>query len=162
MRYVAENRVMPRGRKPVGQHALSNAERQVRHRVRRLTQPVAITMRTRRPIAIYNQIRFVRRLSRWLLIQGLVFADLRVDEVDRFLSAPRSSGHKKFRLVKAMRPVLAYLWGISAAPPPATAAVRGPVDLLPERYCRHLLVERAVATSTARLYTGDLRPTARL
>ena len=50
MRYVTENRAMPRGRKPVGQHALSNAERQARHRTRRLTQPVAVTIRTRRSI----------------------------------------------------------------------------------------------------------------
>ena len=50
MRYITENRAMPRGRKPVGQHALSNAERQARHRTRRLTQPVAVTIRTRRPI----------------------------------------------------------------------------------------------------------------
>jgi len=50
MRYVTENRTMPRGRKPLGQHALSNAERQARHRTRRLTQPGAVTIRTRRAI----------------------------------------------------------------------------------------------------------------
>jgi hypothetical protein len=50
MRYVTENGAMQRGRKPVGQHALSNAERQARHRTRRLTQPVAVTIRTRQPI----------------------------------------------------------------------------------------------------------------
>ena len=50
MRYVTANRAMPRGRKPVGQHALSNAERQARHRTRRLTKPVAVTIRTRRSI----------------------------------------------------------------------------------------------------------------
>ena len=107
--------------------------------------------------SIYNQIRFVRQLSRWLLVQGLGLADLRADEVDRFLSARRASGHKKFRSIKAMRPVLAYLQDMSVAPPLATATVSGPVDLLLERYRRHLLVERAVATSTARLYTDEAR-----
>jgi hypothetical protein len=40
---------MPRGRKPDGEHALSNAERQARYRVRRLTQPVPVATQMRRP-----------------------------------------------------------------------------------------------------------------
>ena len=40
---------MPRGRKPDGEHALSNAERQARHRAHRVTQPAAVMARTRRP-----------------------------------------------------------------------------------------------------------------
>jgi hypothetical protein len=40
---------MPRGRKPDGEHALSNAERQARHRARRVTQPAAVIARPRRP-----------------------------------------------------------------------------------------------------------------
>jgi hypothetical protein len=40
---------MPRGRKPDGEHALSNAERQARHRARRVMQPAAVIARTRRP-----------------------------------------------------------------------------------------------------------------
>jgi len=40
---------MPRGRKPGGEHALSNAERQARHRARQMTQPTAVVARTRRP-----------------------------------------------------------------------------------------------------------------
>ena len=39
---------MPRGRQPDGEHALSNAERQTRHRARRLTQPATAIARTRR------------------------------------------------------------------------------------------------------------------
>jgi hypothetical protein len=41
---------MPRGQKPQGDHALSNAERQARYRERRLTQPISVVTRTRRPI----------------------------------------------------------------------------------------------------------------
>jgi len=40
---------MPRGRKPDGEHALSNAERQARHRARRVTPPAAVIARTRHP-----------------------------------------------------------------------------------------------------------------
>jgi len=50
MRYVTEIRAMPRGRKPDGEHALSNAERQARHRARRMEQLLPATTRTRRPI----------------------------------------------------------------------------------------------------------------
>jgi len=105
--------------------------------------------------SIYNQIRFVRQLSKWLLVQDLGVADLHVDEINRFLSARRASGLKNFYSIKAIRPVLAYLRGLSMAPPPATAS--GPVDLLLERYRRHLLIERAVATATARLYADEAR-----
>ena len=47
MRYVTEVRTMPRGRKPDGVHALSNAERQARYRARRLSQPTPVVTRTR-------------------------------------------------------------------------------------------------------------------
>ncbi len=40
---------MPKGRKPDGEHALSNAARQARYRARRATQTPPIVTRTRRP-----------------------------------------------------------------------------------------------------------------
>jgi hypothetical protein len=49
MRYVTENRAMPRGRKPEGEQALSNAERQARYRARHLAQPAPVATRLRRP-----------------------------------------------------------------------------------------------------------------
>ena len=75
MRYVTENRAMPRGRKPVGQHALSNAERQARHRTRRLTQPVAVTIRTRRPIDRRSRPRRWRDAVSELLALQAEYAD---------------------------------------------------------------------------------------
>jgi len=41
---------MPRGQKPEGETALSNAERQARYRARHLTQPPPVVTRTRRPV----------------------------------------------------------------------------------------------------------------
>jgi hypothetical protein len=38
---------MPRGRKPLGEQALSNAERQARHRARHVLPPVTAITRTR-------------------------------------------------------------------------------------------------------------------
>lgn len=40
---------MPRGRKPAGEQALSNAERQARYRARRIIEPATVVTRTRRP-----------------------------------------------------------------------------------------------------------------
>jgi hypothetical protein len=40
---------MPRGRRPDGEKALSNAERQARHRANRLTTPVEVITKPRRP-----------------------------------------------------------------------------------------------------------------
>ena len=49
MRYVTEIETMPRGRKPEGEHTLSNAERQARYRASRQASPGPIIVRTRRP-----------------------------------------------------------------------------------------------------------------
>ena len=40
---------MPRGRQPQGEHALSNAERQARHRARRQAEDTVPAIRSRRP-----------------------------------------------------------------------------------------------------------------
>ncbi len=48
MRYVTEIRTMPRGRKPEGEQALSNAERQARYRARHTRPPVSVAARPRR------------------------------------------------------------------------------------------------------------------
>jgi len=45
---VTEIRTMPRGRKPEGEHVLSNAERQARHRARHVTQSAPVVTRVRR------------------------------------------------------------------------------------------------------------------
>jgi hypothetical protein len=41
---------MPRGRKPEGEYALSNAERQARHRVRLQTSQPTVVIKRRKPV----------------------------------------------------------------------------------------------------------------
>ncbi len=48
MRYVTEIKTMPRGRKPEGEQALNNAERQARYRARHMTLPMPAPARPRR------------------------------------------------------------------------------------------------------------------
>ena len=50
---------MPRGQKPQGEHALSNAERQARYRARHLQPPPHVVIRTRRPVDRRS------RIQRW-------------------------------------------------------------------------------------------------
>jgi hypothetical protein len=49
LRNVTEVMTMPRGRKPKGEQALSNAERQARYRAHRMAQPAPVATRPRRP-----------------------------------------------------------------------------------------------------------------
>jgi hypothetical protein len=49
MRNVTEVRAMPRGRKPEGEQALSNAERQARYRARHMAPSSPLAPRPRRP-----------------------------------------------------------------------------------------------------------------
>ena len=46
LRYVTEIQAMPRGRRPQGEHALSNAERQARYRARQLAPPFPTVTRS--------------------------------------------------------------------------------------------------------------------
>jgi hypothetical protein len=47
MRYVPKAQAMPTGRKPDGDHAMSNAERQARYRARHFTTPPIVPIATR-------------------------------------------------------------------------------------------------------------------
>jgi hypothetical protein len=66
---------MPRGRKPEGEHALSNAERQARHRARRSTQPSAVATQTRRPTDRRSRPRRWRDAVNQLLALQAEYAD---------------------------------------------------------------------------------------
>jgi hypothetical protein len=59
MRYCNGNQIMPRGRKPEGEHALSNAERQARYRACHSKQLAPVVIRKRRPVDRRS------RLQRW-------------------------------------------------------------------------------------------------
>jgi hypothetical protein len=80
-----EEQVMPRGRKPDGEHAPSNAERQARHRARRLTQPLAVATRTRQPTDRRSRPR------RWHDAVNRLLA-LQAEYADRLAALPHSLG----------------------------------------------------------------------
>ena len=90
MRYVTEDRAMPRGRKPEGEHVLSNAERQARHCARRLTQTTSVATRWRRPIDRRSRPRRWRDAVSELLALQAEYADWLAAPPD---SLAASGGH---------------------------------------------------------------------
>ena len=65
------NPVMPRGRHPEGEHTLSNAERQARHRARREADQPAPVVRYRRPLDRRSRVqRWNDAVERLLALQA--------------------------------------------------------------------------------------------
>ena len=66
---------MPRGRKPEGEQALSNAERQARYLARRMAQPAPAAARPRRPVDRRSRPQRWRDAVTELLSLQAVYAD---------------------------------------------------------------------------------------
>ncbi len=66
---------MPRGRKPAGEQALSNAERQARYRANRVTTPVEVITRPRRPTDRRSRPQRWRDAVKELLDLQAIYAD---------------------------------------------------------------------------------------
>ena len=72
---VTENRAMPRGCKPTGEHALSNAERQARYRARHQVETTKAVSRQRRPIDRHSRPQRWRDAVATLLTLQAEYAD---------------------------------------------------------------------------------------
>jgi integrase/recombinase XerD len=70
-------------------------------------------------------------------------SELTSGAAERFLAARRAAGYVLYLSPKALVPLLAYLRGTGAAPPPAPAAVTA-VQALLDRYQRYLVSERGL------------------
>jgi site-specific recombinase XerD len=104
------------------------------------------------------QMHLMVHLSRWLAREGLDAGTLSTTEAERFLSVRRAAGFTNHRTSKAMRPLLAYLRALGAAPSPAISTPDGPVQVALERYRSYLTVDRGLAATTARGYAHAVRP----
>jgi site-specific recombinase XerD len=104
------------------------------------------------------QMRLLAHLSRWLREHGLAAGDLHMSEMTRFLRSRRAAGYATLLSMEAMQPIIGYLRGLGAAPPPAVNIVTGPVEVMLERYRRYMATERAVLNSTANRYVCAVRP----
>jgi integrase/recombinase XerD len=111
------------------------------------------------PLSVRGQLRLVAHLSRWMAALELDAAGLTDSVVERFLAERRAAGYAVHCSPRALVPLLAYLRGLDAAPPPAP--VRAPVtsvEVLLERYRRYLTVERGMGAEAASGYVSKVRP----
>jgi site-specific recombinase XerD len=105
-----------------------------------------------------GQVGVVAHLSRWMASERLVVEDLVEPVVERYMAVRRAAGYTNYRTAKALVPLLGYLRGLGAAPPPSAPAVLTPVEELLARYHRYLIVERGLGGPTAHGYRDAVRP----
>jgi hypothetical protein len=96
-------------------------------------------------------------LSRWLAAERLQSAELTSPVVERFLEARRRVGYRRWRTVRSLRPLLAYLREVATVPAWCPDVAESPVDRLLESYGRYLRVERRLAPSTVRSHEDVAR-----
>ena len=96
-------------------------------------------------------------LSRWVAAERLQPSELTPSVVERFLGARRRAGYRRWRTVRSLRPLLAYLRAVAQVPGWRPAAADGPVDRLLDSYRRYLRVERRLAPSTMRSHEDVAR-----
>ena len=68
------------------------------------------------PASVRLQLKVLADLSDWLSIHGMVAADLRRSDVDRFLRHRRAAGHTRYASIRAVRPVFDYLQRFEVVP----------------------------------------------
>jgi integrase/recombinase XerD len=104
-----------------------------------------------------HQIHLMAHVSRWLEAQGLGPAALDEHLTGQFLAARRADGYAALRSARALAPLLGYLRGLGAAPPPRMPVPQTPADQLAIRFGEYLARERGLAGESIRSYTGVAR-----
>ena len=100
---------------------------------------------------IRSKLWVVARLSRWLAKEGLLLADLTPSELERFEQHRRERAGARRRKC-SLAPIVRYLRRVGLIPELVKALPAGPMKELLERYHRHLVVERGVASTTVVKY----------
>ena len=102
------------------------------------------------PLSAVQQLRLAARLSRHLAAAGL--PALTEDAASEFLAARRAAGRAEYVHMQALGPLLGYLRGIGAAPPPSAGGPAGPAGELLAAWERYLAGERGLAAGTRANY----------
>jgi len=91
-------------------------------------------------------------LSGWLAGRGLTAAGLTGEVAGQFLRERQAAGYRTGVSARAFAPVLGYLRGVGAAPPPGPPLLVTALDVLLAEYQRYLEAERSLSASTVRHY----------
>lgn len=108
------------------------------------------------PFSGRNLLLVAAHVSRWLDDRGLGTRALTGERVAQFAAHRRRQGYTKFLTPHAVEPLLGYLRGVGAAPPPAPPADT-PVDRFVRAYANYLAVERGLVATTIRGYADFAR-----
>jgi site-specific recombinase XerC len=109
-----------------------------------------------------NQVRVMAHVSRWLLSEELGPDELTSERVESFLEARRAEGYTCWLSQRGVAPLLDFLRSEGLAPMPVPEAPVTPMEKLLADYCRYLVDERGLVSSTidnhervARLFLGE-------
>lgn len=103
-----------------------------------------------------EQLRLMAHLSRWLKARRLRTAELTDERIEAFLSARRAQGYHRYRSGRAVKPLLAYLRSVGAAPG-APDVPSTELEVLLADYHTYLLAERGLDPRTVRGYDDYAR-----
>ena len=87
-------------------------------------------------------------LSRWLRQKGLALAQLGVSELEEFVGWRRDRGYQRWRSVRSLREILAFLRKAGLIPAEQVQQRTDPVTALVERYAVYLRRERRLRENT--------------
>lgn len=95
-----------------------------------------------------DQVYVLAQLSRWLNDERLAAAELTPAAVNRFLLARRAAGYRRWRTLRSLQPMLAFLRAAQVVPAAGHAGPDSAAGALLLAYRRYLLVERRLAETS--------------
>jgi integrase/recombinase XerD len=111
------------------------------------------------PLSVVNELRQVKRFSRWLDAGGLGVGELSEVRVEEFLACQRASGldHRHSLSRPGLMCLLDVLRGLGVLTVEEPAVAGSRTDLLLAGFERYLLAERGLAAGTVVLYLASAR-----
>ena len=98
--------------------------------------------------AVGCQLYVMAHVSRWLAAEGRDVGDLTEDQVERFLVARREAGYTLWLSTKGVAPLIEYLRGVGAVPPPEPVVAVTPAERCLAAFRTYLLEERGWSEGT--------------
>jgi len=106
--------------------------------------------------AAKKQMQLLAHLDHWLEVEVHEVGELTTDLVEPLFAARRNEGRSNLLTTKSLKPFLGFLRR-AGIPEPATAAPTDPVELMVDRYRRHLSQERGLVEGTVHFYVHVAR-----
>ncbi len=107
-------------------------------------------------VSLVAQMQLLAHVSRWMAAEGLAPDDLTAAQIERFVEARRAAGYRHFLTPRSLVSLIEHLRALGVMPAAMARSV-GVADELVACYREYLLVERALAAATVRLYEAVAR-----